>query len=230
MKILGIVGGIGPESTIDYYRTLVASWQRRKPDGSYPCVIINSIDAERLVSCFKRGDLESAARELKIAVRRLADAGADVGLIAANTPHLVFDEVADAATIPLISIVDAACRAAESYGIQRPGLFGTRFTMQATFYPETFRRAGMTIVVPSPEEQDFIHDKYMTELINGMFLDETRTRLEAIVAAMQQRDGIDGVILGGTELPLILKEPTCAGIPVLDTTRIHVESAIERML
>jgi aspartate racemase len=70
----------------------------------------------------------------------------------------------------------------------------------------------------------------MTELINGMFLDETRTRLEAIVAAMQQRDGIDGVILGGTELPLILKEPTCAGIPVLDTTRIHVESAIERML
>ncbi|HEV7764557.1 MAG TPA: amino acid racemase [Thermoanaerobaculia bacterium] len=230
MKLLGIVGGIGPESTIDYYKKLVDSWKRRNPDGSYPRVIINSIDATPLVNSFTRGDLAFAAEELTAAVRRLANAGADIALIAANTPHLVFDEVARAATIPLISIVEATREAAQSQRLQRPALFGTRFTMTAAFYPDTFRRAGMTIVIPNAEERDFIHDKYMNELFVGMFRDETRSRLEAIVAEMKERDGIDGLILAGTELPLILKNATYAGVPVLDTTQIHVESAVTRML
>jgi aspartate racemase len=230
MKILGIVGGIGPESTIDYYRTLVEVWRRRTADDSYPRVIVNSLNATSLVNCFKRGDLVSAAEQLKAAIQTLADARADVALIAANTPHIVFDEVAAASPLPLISIVEATCAHAQTLGVRRPALFGTRFTMQAAFYPDTFRRDGMTIVTPAADEQDFIHDAYMNELILGTFRDDTRTRLESIVAAMKDRDAVDGLILGGTELPLILKEPSYAGVPVLDTTRIHVESAIERML
>lgn len=196
MKTLGIVGGIGPESTIDYYRSLVASWQRATPDGSYPRIIINSVDAKHLLGLFASADWTAAAEELKREVRRVADAGADVALIAANTPHMVFDEVASASPIPMISIVEETRRAAQSLGMKRPALFGTRYTMQAAFYPDTFRRDDITIVLPSAEEQDFIHDKYMNELVRGTFLEDTRAKLEAIVAAMKERDAIDGLILG----------------------------------
>lgn len=229
-KVLGIVGGIGPESTIDYYRSLVASWQRHTRDGSYPRIIVNSVDAKNLLGMFASGDWTRAAEQLQVEVRRVADAGAELAIIAANTPHMVFDEVSAAATIPMISIVEETSRAAQSHGMQRPALFGTRYTMQAAFYPDTFRRAGMTIVVPLTDEQEFIHDIYMNELVRGSFRHESRAKLESVVAAMKDRDAIDGLILGGTELPLILKEPSYAGVPVLDTTRIHVESAIARML
>lgn len=229
-KILGIVGGIGPESTIDYYRSLVSTWRQRVPDGSYPRLIINCVDLGIMLRYLNAGELDHLAAEIVAAVERLARAGADIALLAANTPHLVFERVAGAASIPMISIVEETRRAAEASGMKRVALFGTRFTMQAPFYPEIFRRAGIELVTPTAEEQDYIHDKYMKELIPGLFLDETRTRLESIIAALQQRGAIDGLILGGTELPLILKEPSYGGVGVLDTTRIHVESAVERML
>jgi aspartate racemase len=102
--------------------------------------------------------------------------------------------------------------------------------MQATLFPEAFARRGMTIVVPNEKEQEFIHEKYMGELFVGAILDQTRVALVDIVATMKQRDNVDGLILGGTELSLILREPTAAGLPVLDTTQIHVETALEWML
>jgi aspartate racemase len=228
-KILGIVGGIGPESTIDYYRSLVSTWRQRVPDGSYPRLIINCVDLGIMLRYLNAGELDQLAAEI-VAVERLARAGADVALLAANTPHLVFERVASAVSVPMISIVEETRRAAEARGMKRVALFGTRFTMQAPFYPEIFRRAGIELVTPTAEEQDYIHDKYMNELIPGIFLDETRTRLESIIAALQQRGAIDGLILGGTELPLILKEHSYGGVGVLDTTRIHVESAVDRML
>ena len=114
--------------------------------------------------------------------------------------------------------------------LQRLALFGTRFTMQAALFPEAFARRGMNIVVPNEEEREFIHEKYMGELFRGAILDETRAALVDIVEIMKKRDGVDGLILGGTELSLILREPTAAGLPVLDTTQIHVETALEWMV
>jgi len=109
-------------------------------------------------------------------------------------------------------------------------LFGTRFTMEGGFYASVFEPAGIQVVLPNESERAYIHEKYMNELIPGVFLDETRARLTAIIEALQQRSHVDGLILGGTELPLILKEQSYGGVGVLDTTRIHVEGAIERML
>ena len=160
----------------------------------------------------------------------LASAGAGLGMIAAVTPHLVFDEVQQRARIPMLSIVEATCDAAEAAGLRRLALFGTRFTMQAALFPQAFARREIAIVVPTREEQAFIHDKYMGELFVGTILEETRAGLLEIVAAMQERDGVDGLILGGTELSLILREPTAAGLPVLDSTQIHVEAAVEWLL
>ena len=230
MKILGMIGGIGPESTIDYYHSLVARYRDRVHDGSYPRIIINSVDLKRLVDGFNAGDLAGVANYLVDAVELLARAGADFGLLSANTPHIVFDEVSRRARIPLLSIVEAACDAAQAMHRKRLALFGTRFTMQGRFYPEVFARAGIALVVPEPSEQDFIHEKYMGELIHGVFLEETRAGLLAVVDRLQERDGIDGVLLGGTELPLILRQDSHHGIPFLDTTKIHVERAIDELL
>jgi aspartate racemase len=230
MKTLGIVGGIGPESTIDYYRLLVAGWRERVADGSYPHIIINCVDLTRMLRFLNAGEHELLAAAIGEGVQELARAGADVALLAANTPHIVFEQIAKASPIPMISIVEATLHAAQSFGMKRVALFGTRFTMQAPFYPDLFRRNGIEVVTPTAEEQDYIHDKYMTELIPGVFLDETRSRLVGIVDALAAREGIDGLILGGTELPLILKERAYGAATVLDTTRIHVNAAVARMM
>jgi aspartate racemase len=110
------------------------------------------------------------------------------------------------------------------------GLFGTRFTMQAGFYPEAFDRAGITVVLPSPEAQVYIHDKYMGELVRAIFLPETRDGLLAIVEGMKAQDGIEGLILGGTELPLLLRADDYAGVRFLDTTKLHAEAIVSRLL
>lgn len=229
MKILGMIGGTGPESTVEYYRRLIAAYHARISESGAPPIIINSVDNKNLVKWFTAGERVPVINFLGTEIERLARAGADFGLIAAVTPHLVFDELQQRARIPLLSIIEAAADAAAAAHLQRLALFGTRFTMQAALFPRVFEQRGMTIVVPNEEEQTFIHGKYMGELFVGAILDETRTALVDIVETMKQRNNIDGLILGGTELSLILREPTAAGVPVLDTTQIHVEAAIEWM-
>ncbi|HEV2705843.1 MAG TPA: amino acid racemase [Pyrinomonadaceae bacterium] len=230
MKILGIVGGIAPESTVEYYRTVIASYRARTGDGSYPPVIINSIDMTRMLNLIAANKLAEVTRYLLDEVRRLARAGADFALLASNTPHVVFDELRRGSTLPLISIVETACDAAAAMKLTRVGLFGTRFTMQGRFYPQVFSRRGITLVLPDADEQSYIHEKYMGELVNGLFLPETREGLLSIVERLKQQEAIEGLLLGGTELPLILRDASDQSIPFLDTARIHAEEAVTRML
>jgi aspartate racemase len=230
MKIAGIVGGIAPESTIEYYRLIVQEYRARKPDGGYPRVIINSIDLTKMIGMISAGDLPGVTEYLASEVERLERAGADFGVLASNTPHVVFNEVRRRTRIPLISIVDAARDQAKRLGLSRLGLFGTRFTMQGRFYPDVFEQAGITLVAPKSDEQEYIHEKYFSELVNAVFLPETRERLLSIAERMRTQDDIQGVILAGTELPLILREVDRRGIAFLDTTRIHVEKIVQALL
>ena len=230
MRTLGIIGGTGPETTVEYYRRLIAAFRARSPEGRAPSLIINSIDSKKLIDLVTANELTQLADYLVAEVERLARAGAGLALIAANTPHLVFDEVERRSSVPMLSIVKATCDAAAVAGLRRLALFGTRFTMQATFFPEIFKDRQIAIVVPNEAEQTYIHDKYMNELFANIILPETREGLIEIVQTMKERDAIDGLILGGTELSLILREATAAGLPVLDTTQIHVEAAVEWLL
>jgi len=230
MRTLGIVGGTGPETTIEYYRRLIVAYRARSQEGRAPSLIINSIDSKKLVDLVTANELTQMADYLAGEVERLARAGAGLALIAANTPHLVFDELQIRSSIPMLSIVTATRDAAAAAGLRRLALFGTRFTMQAAFFPEVFKSRQIAITVPNEAEQTYIHDKYMNELFVNVILPETRERLLEIVQAMKEREGVDGLILGGTELSLILREPTAAGLPVLDTTQIHVEAAIEWLM
>jgi aspartate racemase len=230
MKILGMIGGLGPESTIDYYERIIALYRNRTRDGSYPLFIINSINLKKGLDFMDANNLTGMADYLVEEIGKLERAGATFGLISANTPHIVFDEVATKSSIPLISIVEAACAAAKARRLKRLALFGTRYTMQATFYPKVFSREGIGLFVPDPGDQAYIHDKYLNELIPGKFLPETRVGLLAVVDHMKAKHDIDGVILAGTELPLILLDAEHNGIPFLDTTEIHCEAAVTEML
>ncbi len=230
MKTLGIIGGVGPESTIEYYQNIIALYRERQRDGSYPEFIINSVDLKKGLDFMAANNLTGMADYLLEGIGKLARAGANFGLISANTPHIVFDDLLPRSPIPLISIVECACAAAKARKLKRLALFGTRFTMQGTFYPIVFSRGGIELVVPEAKDQDYIHDKYLNELVLGKFLPETRAGLLGIVDRMKAKDDIDGVILAGTELPLILRDADHKGIPLLDTTKIHCQAAVAEML
>jgi aspartate racemase len=230
MKTLGMIGGVGPESTIDYYQQIIALYRERNPDGSYPPLIINSVDLSKGRAMVEANDWPGLTKYLVEEFGKLVKAGADFGLIAANTPHIVFDEVVRELPIPLISIVETTCAVAKARGLKTLALFGTRYTMQADFFPKVFSKAGIALVVPETDDQDYIHHKYFDELVLGKFLPETRAGLLAIVDRMKAKIDIDGIILAGTELPLILREPSRSGIPFLDTTKIHCEAAVTEML
>ena len=230
METLGIIGGIAPASTIEYYRLIVATYQARQPDGSGPPVIINSIDNQTMLRLIAADALEPLVSYLTAEVEKLTRAGCDVGLLASNTPHIVFDEVQRHSRIPLISIVGATYDVAHAMGLRRVGLLGTRFTMQGTVYPNVFAPQGIMVIVPEEAGLEYVHARYMGELARGEFRDQTRRGVLDVITRLRQRHGVDAIILGGTELPLLLRDVGDVGVPLLDTCRIHVEAAVERML
>lgn len=228
MTSVGLVGGLGPESTIDYYRRILAGWERERP-GTAPSMVIDSLDVQyglRLVA----SDRAALIEYLLGSVRRLAGAGVDFVAIAANTPHIVFDELAALSPVPLLSIVEVCVEEARRRGLRRLGLLGTRFTMEAPFYPEVFARRSMTVVAPSDQERPWLHERYIGELLVGNFRDETREGVLSIVRRLASDESIDGLVLGGTELPLLLGDSTIAGVPALDTTALHVAAIVKRLL
>jgi aspartate racemase len=224
---LGIVGGLGPESTIDYYRRILEEWKREFPSSS-PSIIIDSLDVDlglRLVE----HDRPALIEYLGSSVSRLAAAGADFAAMAANTPHVVFDELVERSPIPMVSIVEACAEEAARRRLRRLALLGTRFTMEGASYPAVFARRGIEIVAPIEEERRWIHDRYIGQMLRGVFLDETRDGVISVVRRLRQEQDIDGVILGGTELTLLLSAPVVAELPALDTTALHVAAIVKRL-
>jgi aspartate racemase len=226
MKTAGIIGGIAPESTIVYYREIVSSFLNQNDGTDYPKIIINSINMKTMLEFFPAKDFDGLTIYLLSEVEKLAKAGADFGVLASNTPHIIFDRLKKDSPIPLISIVEQACKKAKKLGLKKVGLFGTKFTMQNTFYNEIFAREDINLTTPDPASQEYIHSVYFGELVKGILLGTTKEKLLQIADKMRADENIDGLVLGGTELPLILKDGD-RDIPFLDTTKIHVEGIIE---
>jgi aspartate racemase len=224
---VGLVGGLGPESTIDYYERILERWSRIDPDTSPP-IVIDSLDSTRALA-LAASDRAGMAEYILASIRRLAAAEADFAAITANTPHLVFDELAARSPIPLVSIVEACAAEARRRNGRRLLLLGTRFTMEASFYPDVLGRHGIAVVAPGADDRAWIHARYVGELLRGDFRDDTRRELEARVARIRDAQPIDGVILGGTELPLLVGASELAGLRTLDTTALHVDAIVERL-
>lgn len=229
VKRLGIIGGIAPGSTVDYYQLLIATYQEQTQDGSYPPILINSIDLTKMLALVAENRLAELTAYLGGEIERLARAGADFGLLASNTPHIVFDELSQVSPIPLLSIVEAACAATQESGLSVVGLLGTRFTMQGRFYPEVFAKRGITVLAPNSDDTSYVHEKYMGELVKGDFRAATCEGVLKVIDRLK-REGAEGVLLAGTEWPLLLRGTEDCDILLLDTTRIHVQRALAELL
>ena len=144
-------------------------------------------------------------------------------------PHLVFDDVSARSPIPLISIIETCADEARRRGLRRVALLGTRFTMEASMYPDGLRQHDIDVVVPGEAERAFIHHHYTHEMIKGVFRDDVRERVILIVGHLRDTENIDGVILGGAELTLLLPFETVAGVPALNTTAIHVDAIVKKL-
>jgi len=227
VKTIGIVGGIGPESTIVYYRQIITSYRQQNQGKDYPKILINSINLTKMLSYLEANQLDEVTAYLAGEINRLTEAGADFAVLASNTPHIVFEAVQASSSIPLISIVNATCNQAKVLGLRKIGLFGTKFTMQNNFYANIFAQANIDLVTPNNADQTYIHQVYMTELVQGIILNETKHNLLTIINQMKQVHQLEGLILGGTELPLILKADDTPDMPLLDTTQIHVKAIVD---
>lgn len=227
MRKLGLIGGMGPESTIPYYRDIVHGVHARA--GRFPLMTVESVDVFHVLRLESEGSLDELTDYLLAAIERVAGAGAQVGALAANTPHIVFDRLQAASPIPLVSLVDACRDEAARRGFRKLGLLGTAPTMEGSFYQRAFAGAGMRLAVPGADDRRYVAQKISDELEFGVLRDDTRVGLAAVVRRLRDEQGIQAVVLGCTELPLILNDAvTC--VPCLDTIRIHVEALVEAIL
>ncbi len=227
MARVGIIGGLGPESTIDYYRRILEAWRQRDITRA-PSIIIDSLDVRRALDLVER-DRPALTEYLLESLHRLAGAGVDFAVMPANTPHIVFDDLLARSPVPLLSIVEVCAEEARRLGLRRLALLGTRFTMEGSFYPDVFARYGMSVVAPNDAERSWVHERYIGELLKGKFLEGTRRQFVSLVERLRNDERIDGVILGVTELTLLISTPVIADVPALDTTALHVWAIVGRL-
>ncbi len=226
MKKIGIVGGLSPESTVLYYKTIIEEYRARFGDENYPTIIIYSVNFGRFTRLIEEGKREEAAELLLEAINALARAGADFALISANTPHMLYDYLEPRSHIPLLSIIDALAEELKKDNVRRVGLLGTKFTLTQGFYAEGLRKHGIQAITPSPEDIIVVNNIIYNELVRGVVRENSRRELENIIRKLVE-NGAEGIALACTELPLLLRGGVC-GVKLYDTARIHAVKALEQ--
>jgi aspartate racemase len=224
-KTIGILGGISHESTIAYYDRILKKYYARQNDYHYPRIIIHSLDFQTFTDYENSGDRAGYIAEIMSGVESLEAAGADVILMAANSPHSVYFEIERRTMLPMISIVAETVRYAQQRHLKILLLLGIKYTMQSDFYQTACREAGIEVITPLETEQDLIERIIFEELVIGLFRAESKQTLLGII----NRYNVDGVILGCTELPLIIK-PDDLSIEAIDTLDIHAGAALRYSL
>lgn len=227
MRKLGLIGGTGPESTVEYYRDI--EYGVRERTGAFPPLAIESLSVYDVLRFCDAGDYDALADYLVAGFENLAAAGASLGALTGITPHVVFDEVAARSPIPLVSMVCTSCEAARAAGYTRVALLGTYPTMSGDFFQRAFRARGIDVVAPREDEMRYIGGKIEGELELGQVVPETQRRLVGIARRLVREEGAQAVVLGCTELPLALDEEVL-GTPCLDVMRIHVDRLVSMIV
>ena len=223
-KRIGILGGISPESTVEYYRYITRNYTQRFGDYGYPEIIIYSVSFQPYVDWPNQERWDRVAQGLSQAAQSLQAAGADFILIAANTMHLVLDQVQASVHVPILSLLDVVAEAILARKIQTVGLLGTRFTMDKPLYRDSLARRGITVLVPEADDREVVNRVIYDELVAGKIRAESRAAYVEIIGKLARR-GAQGIILGCTEIPLLVSEAD-AGLPLFDTTVLHAEAAL----
>jgi aspartate racemase len=225
MRMIGLIGGMSFESSAVYYRQINEAVRCRLGGLASAEVIMHSVNFEEIVSMQKAGRWDQAADRLSRAGEGLERAGADCILICTNTMHLVADEVAARVSVPLLNIIDVTAASLVAKAVKRPLLLATRYTMEHGFYAERMRKHGIDVMVPDAQGRTATHDIIFDELCAGQIQDSSRMKLMDIIEKAKA-DGADSVILGCTEICLIL-DPASLPLPGYDSTTIHAEAAVE---
>jgi aspartate racemase len=228
MKTLGLIGGMSWVSTIEYYRGINERVNERLGGAQYPRCIIHSMNFADMQDFNDRRDWDGFLEMTSGIGRDLRNAGAEGIVLCANTAHIVAERLQDRVGLPVIHIADATADAVTAAGLNAVGLLGTRFTMELDFFKERLARRGIEALIPSDGDRAFIHESIFTELGRGVLRDETRARYIDVMSRLAA-DGAQGVILGCTEIPLLVKQEH-ASLPLFDTTSIHVGAAVEFIL
>ena len=229
MKKLGLVGGMGPESTMPYYHDIVYGVKERVGNDFFPNLTIESVNVFEVLRLCSEQKYDELTDYLMKAINNLVSSGADFVALSANTPHIVFHKLQERSVVPLVSIVEATRDEAIRLNKHRLGLLGTVFTMTGDFFRMPFENSGIEIVVPTREEMEFVNLKISSELENGIVKEKTLESFQKIIERMQKENGIEAIILGCTELPLLLNDKV-SPVPCLDTMKIHVETLISRIV
>lgn len=229
MKKVGIIGGIGPASTLDYYNGIIQGYRAKAGENNYPELIVYSINMTEMLSYVECGEWSNLVRQLSSAVNALAKAGADFAVVASNTPHIVFGELSKKVTIPLISIVEETCKTAAVRGCQNPLVIGTLFTMKSGLYTSALAEQGIASTLPTEKEQEKIYSLFFPKLENGIVDLHDKAQMIELLNAIIKRTGADSLVLGCTELPLMIQKDDLS-IPLLDTTQIHIEAVLRQLV
>ncbi|SFU54256.1 aspartate/glutamate racemase family protein [Butyrivibrio sp. M55] len=229
MKKVGIIGGMGPESTIPYYHDIVYGVQKAVGQDMFPSLSIESVDVYKVLKLCENQDYQLLIEYLSGAIQNLCNCGCDFIVMAANTPHIVFDELQEKINVKMISIVEATAEKAEQIEMRKLGLIGTMTTMKADYYRTPFENRGISIVTPCVSDMEYISEKISSELERGIIKESTRAQIYGIIEKIGREQGVDGIILGCTELPLIIEEATCP-LKCLDTMKIHIEAIVNMIV
>ena len=229
MKKLGLVGGMGPESTIPYYRDIMYGVQKKLGRNCFPNLTVESVDVFEVLRLCGEQKYDELVDYLMIAIDNLIRSGADFVALSANTPHVVFDRLQEQSAVPLVSIVEATREEALRQNKHKLGLLGTVFTMTGDFFKAPFEEKGIEIVTPWAEEMEYINHKISSELELGIVKEETLKGCQNIIERMKTDNGIEAIVLGCTELPLLLND-MLSPVPCLDTMRIHIDTLVERIV
>ena len=226
MKKIGLVGGTGPESTIMYYKELNSKIDEATGCKTMPELSIESVNFRKAWELVATKQNEKMADYLSEKVKLLAGSGAEVIALTAATMHMVFDEVENKTNVSLVSIPKAVCNKAMKKGYKKVGLLGTLFTMEQDFMKKDLQQAGIDVIVPDRADRELIAKRILEELEVGIVKDSTLKEFNEIISKMQEMYGIEAVVLGCTELPLILNDGNCV-LPCLDSVEIHIEELIK---
>jgi len=233
MKKFGLVGGVGYLATLDYYKKINEGFKKRLENppksGSNPPMVIESINIADAYSLANQKNWQDFTMLFSDAIHRLQKAGAEFAAIAANTAHIVFDDIQAASPIPLIGIVDETAKEAKKQGIKKMIIFGTNFTMGSSMYEAKCAQFDLEAISPNEADRKIIHDIIFPNLESGIVLEDEKETLLSIARKMQKEHNTDALVLGCTELPFAIKNGDLETI-LLDTGVIHINAILDGIL
>lgn len=225
MKMLGLVGGLSWVSTIDYYRQICLGFNEDFGKSNFGKCIIYSLNYQEAIDNNARGNFDATYQMVQDAAINLKFAGASAIVLCANTLHMFADRLQETVKLPVIHIARATANEINKKGLKRVGLLGTKPTMEMDFYKNVLNEYGIEPIIPDEADRNYVHEKIFTELGKGIIKPETRRRYINIIDKLLKEDA-EGIILGCTEIPLLIKQSDCS-CPVFDTTVIHAKAAVE---